>query len=203
MSRKQRNNAEVERRYVPLAEVRIKSQTPERSTLKGYAAVFDHPTDIGNQYRERIARGAFRKSINDGADVRALRDHDPGRILGRSKAGTLRVEEDAHGLWFEVDLDMRISYAADLARSVERGDVTGASFAFRPIVADWDDEKRERVLREVALIDVSPTTFPAYEATQVGIRTRARTERKALGVLRRRLDLLRRAALPRTRGKQQ
>ena len=50
-----------------------------------------------------IAPGAFRKTIQE-SDVRALFNHDPNFVLGRNKAGTLRLYEDGDGLGYEVDL---------------------------------------------------------------------------------------------------
>ena len=60
----------------------------EHRTVGGYAAVFGAAADIAGQFREILAPGAFSDTI--GGDVRALIDHDSGRVIGRTTAGTLR-----------------------------------------------------------------------------------------------------------------
>lgn len=140
--------------------------------LAGYAAVFNQETRIGG-LRERVAPGAFTRAVKNGQDVRALIDHDSRLILGRTSAGTLRLGEDQHGLHFEVDLP-DTSIARDLAVSLERGDITGASFGFMPAKRggmEVDNEDPELIwIRDVDLYDVGPVTFPAYEQTEVGLR---------------------------------
>jgi hypothetical protein len=63
-----------------------------------------------------------------------------------------------------------------LAISLERGDITQSSFGFRTILDDWgftEDEFPLRTLREVALGDVSPVTYPAYLDATSGLGQRA------------------------------
>src|SRR5574338_873109 len=104
-------------------------------TVAGYAAVFNEVADIGGSFREIIAPGAFKDTLD--GDVRALVDHDSGRVIGRSKSGTLRLKEDAHGLAAEIDLPDTTD-GRDLAVSLERGDISGMSFGFRVTHDEWD-----------------------------------------------------------------
>lgn len=144
--------------------------------IAGHAAVFErHSQDLGG-FVERVAPGAFAKTIRE-ADVRALFNHDPNMILGRSRGGmgTLRLAEDRQGLSYEVSLDRRQSYANDLAIAIERGDVTQSSFGFRTISDSWsrtDSGYPLRTLTEVSLNngDVSPVTYPAYLDADVAAR---------------------------------
>ena len=144
--------------------------------IAGHAAVFErHSQDLGG-FVERVAPGAFAKTIRE-ADVRALFNHDPNMILGRSRGGmgTLRLGEDRQGLSYEVSLDRRQSYANDLAIAIERGDVTQSSFGFRTISDSWsrtDSGYPLRTLTEVSLNngDVSPVTYPAYLDADVAAR---------------------------------
>lgn len=150
----------------------------EKRTLTGYAAVYNSDTRIGDYFIERIAPGAFDKSIRDG-DVRALIDHDTGRVIGRSKSGTLRLASDSRGLKVEIDVPDTAD-GRDLMTLVERGDVGGMSFGFRVTKQHWDEsgDMPVRTIQEVELFEVSAVAFPAYEDTTLAKRTleSARTE---------------------------
>lgn len=138
--------------------------------LAGYAARFNSETVIGGLFRETIRPAAFRAAIAQGADVRALLNHDPNHILGRTASGTLRVAEDGIGLRYDVDLP---ATAAAVREAVARGDVTQSSFAFSVKTERWTKgEHGELPLRElldVDLYDVSPVTYPAYRDTSVAL----------------------------------
>jgi HK97 family phage prohead protease len=102
-----------------------------------------------------------------------LYDHDGRSVLGRVGAGTLRLAEDARGLHFEIDLPPT-TVGRDLGILVERGDVAGASFAFR--VPEGGDEWRNtdqgivRELLDVDLHEITVTADPAYPDTTVAKR---------------------------------
>ena len=142
-------------------------------TIVGYAAVFDSPTDIGGYFIEKIARGAFTGAIARPDDVRCLFNHRDSAVLGRTKSGTLSLFEDEIGLRYEVT-PPNATWAHDLVASIERGDVSQSSFQFRAKRQSWDEtgDVPVRTLLEVELIDVSPVTFPAYDDTEVGLRSK-------------------------------
>lgn len=152
-------------------EVRKGDGDDNKRTIVGYAAVFDKLSEPMFGFREKIAKGAFAKTIKE-ADIRALFNHDPNHVLGRTKAGTLRLKEDSKGLKIEIDPpDTQI--ARDLMTSIERGDIDQMSFGFRVVKDEWDrkdDGSLIRTLLEVRLFDVSPVTFPAYPQTSVQVR---------------------------------
>jgi HK97 family phage prohead protease len=154
-----------EMRTFPL-EFRIE---PETKKIVGHAAVFNK-IDGPEWFRERIAPGAFADSLKSD-DVRALFNHDPNYVLGRNKADTLFIEEDEVGLRMEID-PPDTQFANDLLVSIARGDISQASFAFTTIDASWDDVDGQevRTLKKVRLYDVSPVTYPFYEATDVSLR---------------------------------
>ena len=158
-----------EKRAVHAREIRADGGT---GRISGYAAVFDSPTNIGGMFDERIARGAFSRSIADGDDVRALIDHNPTMVLGRSKAGTLFMSEDERGLLVDIELpDTQL--ARDLRVSMERGDISQMSFGFYTRKDEWDNTGSTpmRTLRDVELFDVSVVTYPAYDDTSAAIRS--------------------------------
>ena len=82
----------IEKRGYTL-EIRTKGRR-----LEGYAATFGTPADIGGRFVETIAAGAFSQSLRSKKDVLALVDHDPGRVMARTRSGTLRLSEDSRGL---------------------------------------------------------------------------------------------------------
>jgi hypothetical protein len=165
---------ELERRTFTLKEIRVMAD-PEGEhesgpKIYGYAAVFNQlSSDLGG-FRERILPNAFGNSIRVD-DVRALFNHDPNYVLGRNVSGTLKLEEDEHGLRIEIN-PPDAQWAKDLVASLKRGDIDQMSFGFRTISDDWHKENDEviRELIEVQLFDVSPVTYPAYPQTVVHAR---------------------------------
>lgn len=142
------------------------------TVLAGYAALFNSASEEMWGFREEIAPGAFSRTLSEGADVRALVDHDPSKILGRTTSKTLTLEEDDRGLKVFID-PPDTTIGRDVVESVRRGDLSQMSFAFRVQAEEWRDEQSEmpkRVLKEVDLFDVSVVTYPAYKDTTVGLR---------------------------------
>lgn len=142
-----------------------------KNKISGYAAVFNSLSEDLGGFREKIRPGAFAEAI-ESDDVRALWNHDPNHVLGRNRAGTLKLEEDSNGLHYEIDIP-DAQWAKDLAESIRRGDVSQSSFGFWVDTDEWKREGGEvvRELIKVKLFDVSPVTFPAYPATSVSARS--------------------------------
>lgn len=143
--------------------------------FRGHASVFDSLSlPIFGRFRERIAPGAFAKTIQE-ADVRFLAQHDPATVMARTRTGTLRLWEDAVGLAVEARLNPEDPDVQRLAVKLRDGNIDQMSFGFEVIRDEWtteeihdewsDGETPVRTLREVRLWDVSPVTFPAYEGT--------------------------------------
>jgi HK97 family phage prohead protease len=168
---------EIERRLADSAiEVRFADgEAQSATTIKGYAARFNTLSSlISGRFVERIAPGAFDDVLGD--DVRALINHDPNLVLGRTTAGTLRLSVDGQGLVYEVDLPDTAA-GRDLATSIKRGDVTQSSFGFsiEPDGEVWSrgegGTKVRTITRFKRLYDVSPVTYPAYADTSVALRS--------------------------------
>jgi len=146
----------------------------EAITLRGHAAVFNSLSEDLGGFREQIVPGAFKEAIETD-DIRALFNHDANFVLGRNRANTLTLAEDARGLAIAITPpDTQV--ARDLITSMERGDITQMSFAFRikPNGEDWaknDDGIWIRTVKRVRLYDVSPVTYPAYTATDIAVRS--------------------------------
>jgi uncharacterized protein len=142
----------------------------DKRVLVGYAAVFERLANIGGYFKEQIAPGAFTEAI--GGDIRALVDHDPGRVVGRTKSGTLRLLEDGVGLRVEIDVPDTTD-GNDLWVLVERGDISGMSFGFRVTKETWDEtgEIPVRTIQALELMEVSAVAWPAYDDTTIGVRS--------------------------------
>ncbi len=150
----------------------VRSLADGQPTIRGYAAVFNSLSQPLGDFRERIAPGAFADALLQGADIRALWNHNPDYPLGRTKNGTLRLTEDHRGLAVEID-PPDTSWGRDAVAAIRRGDVDGMSFAFQVQEQELGKDAqggKVRTLRKVQLFEVSPVTFPAYPATEVGLR---------------------------------
>ena len=144
--------------------------------IEGYAAKYETETNIG-PFMESISRGAFDNVLEN--DVRALINHDPSLVLGRTSAGTLELTSDDVGLKYRVKLGNQ-QYATDLYESIQRGDISQSSFAFTIKDQTWSEDRSSRKVNEVAqLLDVSPVTYPAYKEATVVAREEAKEIRTA------------------------
>lgn len=162
-----------ELRMLPMKELRIAESEGGGTVIEGHAAVFDSWSEtLGGifPFKEIVRKGTFNESIGKD-DIRALFNHDPNYVLGRNRAGTLELVED------EIGLRVRItppdtSWAKDIQTSIRRGDITQMSIGIIVEEDEWStqDGMDVREIRKVKLFDVSPVTFPAYTATDVGVR---------------------------------
>lgn len=140
--------------------------------LEGHAAVFNQLSDDLGGFREQIVPGAFAEAIK--GDVRALWNHDNDLVLGRTKSGTLTLAEDEIGLAFRV-MPPDTDWFRARRKSIERGDVTGASFGFWTESDEWQTENGQKVrtiLKIRELLEISPgVTFPAYPQADIVLRS--------------------------------
>lgn len=172
----------IERRRIDITpeiparlEERAEGSGPPR--IVGYSAVFGVDTEINSYFgtfKERIQKGAFRRAIREGQNVRALRNHDPDNLLGTTDSKTVRLKEDDTGLYIEIDTP-DTTIGRDTAESVRRGDLAGMSFAFVVRKEKWvngeDGAPDSRIIQDVDLYDVGPVTYPAYTQTSADVRS--------------------------------
>jgi HK97 family phage prohead protease len=169
----------IERRTFTIKNVEARQAEDGTMRLSGYAAVFNEDS-VPLPFLERIAPGAFRKTLTETPDVRLLINHE-GLPLARTKNKTLRLHEDETGLYMDADLP-DTQAARDLYTLVERGDVDQMSFAFRVIRQKWSEDRSRRVLTELSLSDgdVSVVTYPAYPTTTVEAREQLKAAMQAV-----------------------
>lgn len=144
-------------------------------TIEGYFAVFNSIYEIAPGMTESVAPGAFSKTL--AGDIRALTNHDTTLVLGRTKAHTLELLEDEHGLWGKISINPKDADAMNLYERVKRGDVDQCSFGF-DIVSEETDFREDCsvhwTIQDVMLYEVSCCTFPAYQETNISARSEER-----------------------------
>ncbi len=167
---------QLERR-TNLETVKLESREDTKPVIQGYAALFNVETEIYGMFRESIAPGAFKRSLQENQRVVSLFNHDPNYVLGSTSSGTMTLREDEKGLWIEVEPpDTQVG--RDVVEYIRRGDVQGQSFMFEITKQEWTfaskkGEMDQRIIQEVVLYEAGPVLMPAYQETSVGLRARA------------------------------
>jgi uncharacterized protein len=175
--------AKVERRIIG-SSLELREMVPDEvkdgkalPVLNGYAAKFNtRSLPLGMMgFHEEIDPRAFDECLAKDPDVRFTFNHNPNKVYGRTKAGTLKLSRDDVGLRFEVALP-RHHEAEGLAESIKRGDVTQCSFSFRTLDDDWSKQDDGSIVRRLLKVDidngdVAAVTFPAYPDTDVNVRS--------------------------------
>jgi HK97 family phage prohead protease len=157
----------IERRYLPAAEIRVVKKDNEVTKIIGHPTVFDSLSEDLGGWKEIVRPGAFSKVLKSNPDVRALVDHMSEKIIGRTRAGTLILEEDDQGLYCEID-PANTTAGRDIVESLRRGDVSGMSIQFIVDTFNWiqmDGWDVREIIMFGNLYDVSVVTFPAFPET--------------------------------------
>lgn len=131
--------------------------------FEGYAAVFNSPSEP-LPFTERIAPGAFARSIRSRNNIMMLWNHDAGQPLASTRANTLQLREDERGLKVTADL-APTTLGRDISTLVRTGVIDSMSFGFSVVRDSWNADGTERILKSVRLFEVSLVSFPAYEGT--------------------------------------
>lgn len=162
-------------REVRPVKTEFTTRDDENPTIEGYFAVFNSLYEIAPGMTESVAPGAFQRTIS--GDIRALTNHDTTLVLGRTKAHTLELREDEHGLWGKISINPKDADAMNLYERVKRGDVDQCSFGFEIVSEDTDiraDGSMHWTITDVNLFEVSACTFPAYQETNIAARAQQR-----------------------------
>jgi uncharacterized protein len=165
----------LERRNIKATEIRMSPGADGAQILTGYAVRFNSPSvDLGG-FTEVCAPGMFTRTLKESPDVLCLRDHNSSQLLGRTMAGTLTLTQDSKGLAFSVTMPKTV-IAEDTVENVRNGNLNSCSFGFNvPSGGDkWTttpDGKARRELLDVNLAEISITSFAAYPATSVSLRS--------------------------------
>ena len=161
---------EQEVRHIPV-NVEIREEEG-KNYLDGYVVEFEKQSHLIWFFREKVRKGAFEETLRNDT-IKGLFNHNTDLVLGSTKSGTLKLQEDDRGLKFELELP-NTTAGKDAAESIKRGDIDGVSFGFQSITDEWDETDPQepiRTLVKVKLFEISPTAFPAYPDSQVSARS--------------------------------
>lgn len=154
----------------------IRAEQRENIThIVGYGSVFDVLSEPMWGFREIIRPGAFDEVLGD--DVRGLFNHDANFVLGRTVAATMTLTVDERGLHYDIIAPETPTIRDLVIAPMQRGDITQSSFAFRvaPGGDNWYEDDDGVIIREITkvgrLYDVSPVTYPAYQAADSSVRS--------------------------------
>ena len=166
-------------------ELRAENDETHGDHITGRPIVYDTPTEISTyygDYTEYIDRGALDSA--DLTDVCFFVNHDMDMIpMARSRNNnansTMQLMVDDAGMEIRTDLDTeRNATARELYSAIERGDVSGMSFAFVVSGQKWEQLDTDHPVRHITAIskvfEVSAVTWPAYDATSIDARDESR-----------------------------
>lgn len=163
---------EKEVRSLPIGEYRLaEADADGQRTFTGYASVWNSASE-GLPFEERIAPGAFKRSLSRAAAgqkiIAFLFGHDEARALATTASGRLQLTEDETGLRVEAKLDPADPDAAKvISMLTHEAAAAGMSFGFQMTQDAWDGNSRtikEANLFEVSILAAGGQT-PAYPAT--------------------------------------
>ena len=153
------------------AEVRAVATDDGTLKIAGYAATFNQEAE-NLSFREQIAPGAFTRSLESADPIFLLVNHQSDQLpLASTQSGTLKLTQDKVGLRMEANLDPANPRAAELASALTRGDVNKMSFAFSINPGGESRDGGVRTITDCTLYEVSVVNMPAYDSTQVGMRS--------------------------------
>lgn len=168
----------------PDADYQLRAE-PEGFTFDGYAAVYELPSArmsfpsirSGAPFREVIRAGAFTKTLAERANITLRYQHNMNSLpLASTRAGTMELTEDAHGLRVRATLPDN-EWGRPVRDAIARGDIGGMSFRFKAARQEWaTDETGGNVRNLISLAldkEVSVTEFPAFPDTIATVRALA------------------------------
>lgn len=171
-----RNTDERQVRCLNLSQFRAMNEGGKKQ-LDCYHVVFSDTYELWPGATENFDPHAFDTAIND--DVRCLVNHDPAKVLGRTKAGTLQLSVDNYGMKGITDINEDDTEATNLHARVLRGDVSQCSIGFDILDEEFTqnpDGSVHWLIKSVKLYEVSIVTFPAYEKTEAHAREARQAE---------------------------
>ena len=149
----------------------------EQIFVDGVGIVYNAKTEIYPGVTESIEPGAFSESLASFRTVKSFINHNPTQILSTTRsAPALEILDSENFLEFSAPIPPT-SYGSDLVVNLKRGNIKGASFSFS--ISENGDHYRKnadgtlhRTIVKAEIYEVGPVTNPAYEQTEVGLRSK-------------------------------
>lgn len=123
------------------------------------------------QWQEIIEPGVFgealERAFDIGRNIEFLENHDPLKILSSTKNGSLTLEENEEGLYFEARI-VKTSWGKDLYLLVKERIIEGLSFGMTVLEEEWFQDENGmaiRLIKKIDLYEVSALKTPAYPMT--------------------------------------
>ncbi|MED3972257.1 HK97 family phage prohead protease [Priestia megaterium] len=163
----------MEERQVDVTTLEVRATENNDYILEGYINKFNTRSLFMGFYEE-VQRGAFDRTLADGHNIFALKNHNNDYLLGSTKSNSLSLHVDDIGLRFELKINPEISYAKDVYHLVKGGLLEGCSFGFYCLddqIVVTPDGTEIRYLKDIELIEVTLTNNPAYTSSQVSCRS--------------------------------
>lgn len=145
--------------------------------VSGTGIVYNSKTELIDGYFESIAAGAFTRSLNKFNTIKSFINHDPSKILSTTRSEpALEIFDNDDELYFISPIPPT-TYGTDLIENLKRKNINGASFSFT--VSDGGEEYKinkdgsiHRIITSAEIYEVGPVTNPAYEQTEVNLRSK-------------------------------
>jgi HK97 family phage prohead protease len=148
----------------------LRSEEGDGMTFTGYASVFNSSSEDLGGFREFVAPGAFKRSLQARNEIKLLWNHDTSEPLASVRGGSLQLVEDNHGLKVTAKLP-NTTRGRDVAELLRSKVIDSMSFGFNVIKDSWSNNGAVRTLESVRLSEVSVVTYPAYQATTAQVRS--------------------------------
>ena len=169
--------ANLTKRFLPAEglEIRVEQEGKERK-LSGYGIVYNRKAQIWDDLYEIIRPGAARKILAGNPDIKCAYNHDDRYLFGRTKSGTLALEENQTGVKY-IAAPPDAQWARDALVSIERRDIDGSSFTFavepegEKITKQADGTYLREILEFVRIGEMGPVSSPAYTDTTANYRS--------------------------------
>ncbi len=164
---------EKEVRYLPTPTeaAELEERAEGEMVAAGIGIVYDEWQEIFPGMKERINKGAVVKT----AEVKSYFNHDPSMVLATTKSDPpLKLRNSDRGMTYKAPIPPT-SYGKDLIINLERGNVSGSSFAFS-VPSDghtvWEEDGvLYREIKNLTLYEIGPVTDPAYISTSANLRS--------------------------------
>jgi HK97 family phage prohead protease len=141
----------------------------EGMSFTGYTSRYNSPS-LPLPFIETVEPGAWERTLKAKNEVKSFINHNTDLVLGSTRSGTLRLQDDERGLLTHIDLP-ETTYGRDLAYSTKRGDVSSMSVGMSVVKDEWSSDYTKRRIIEARLHEVSVVTgFAAFSETTATVR---------------------------------